>query len=260
MTARHVLVDRNGEPRHSRGLLARFFDVGDAYSKGFGVSLQREKLYFPCTREPGGIVHPGVPDIAIVRFPKQDLDDAMRQIQNRKGSGSVGKPAWIDLEHLQEGVVDYGKSDEILGGCWFLTGAIGERSDPGFVFMQTTTVRVDRVYQRGGYTYYGLFHGGEDQPESENQTYAGTSGGPLWQQKLTPQGLAKLSRNREIEITPEDLRPPTLSGVAFYQERRRKTGKYRSEIYCQRLDKRVLQALADALLDASMPGVSTRLI
>ena len=246
LTARHVLMDRDGELRHPKGLFARFFAIGEPYTAGFAVRLSREKLYAPRSRLAGQIIQPGLPDVAILRFSKQDLDAILQSTKNTKGPQSVGEPEWLDLDHLQE--IDYEDSKAILGGGWFLTGGLGERSRAGFVYMQITSVFVDRVYLRAGFTYYGLLHGAVEQDESDNQNYKGTSGGPLWQQRLTPAGLAKLGSDTGDKLTPEDLGPPILSGVAFFQ-RPHETGRYRSELYCQRLDNRLIRELKKALRD-----------
>ena len=136
-----------------------------------------------------------------------------------------------------------------------MTGAISERSGPGFAYLQITDVFVDRVYERGGYQYLGLFHGGRDRPSAENQNYAGTSGGPLWQQHLSERTIQKLRQNTEGPLTPDDLLSPHLGAVAFYQDRRGRTdstGKARAEIYCQRLDATLLTSLADELTKLKM--------
>ena len=244
LTARHVLVDRNGELRHPERLFARFFDVGGQSTRGFAVRLQREKLFFPLSI-PGQVSQSGLPDVAILRISKHELDEVMQKTKDCEGPDSVGEPEWIDLDHLEE--IDYEDPKDVLGGCWYLTGGLGERSKAGLVYMQTTGVFVDRLFKRGGFTYYGLLHGGVDQDESDNQNFEGNSGGPLWQQRLTPAGLAKLSNDTGGRLTPEDLESPILSGVAFYQERRRQIGRHRSELYCHRLDNRLFLALKNAL-------------
>ena len=253
LTARHVLVDPSGERRHQSGLLIRFFDDRCVTSKGFAVPVHRAGLHYPVTRESEQPVWPGLPDIAVLRIDKPAITTYLAKIHEEDSTASNGNPRWLDLRELAAEAIPGSPQglDGILKGSWFMTGAISERSGPGFAYLQITDVFVDRVYERGGYQYFGLFHGGPDRRSAENQNYGGTSGGPLWQQRLSERTIHKLCQNSGGPLTPDDLLSPHLGAVAFYQDRRGRTdssGKARAEIYCQRLDVTLLKTLAEELM------------
>ena len=253
LTARHVLVDPSGKLRHQSGLLIRFFDDRCVTSKGFAVPVHRGGLYYPVTRTIEQAVWPGLPDIGILRIDQPAMSTYLAKIHEEDSTADNGNPRWLDLRELAADAISGSPQglDEILKGSWFVTGAISERSGPGFTYVQITDVFVDRVYERGGYQYLGLFHGGQDRPSAENQNYGGTSGGPLWQQRLSERSIHKLCQNSGGPLTPDDLLSPHLGAVVFYQDRRGRTdsnGKERAEIYGQRLDATLLTTLAEQLI------------
>ena len=230
LTARHVLFDANGGHRFDQ-FFARFASHEETRcrastewnrrqtdvrvtSSGFTLPLAPETATVPTSRQEGAIVQPGLPDIALLRLNRELFCIAVETYKAQHGADSFAEPRWVDLQDLTSTVVGYdeaaGEKDEMHFGRWLVTGMSPESRNLSLVSTPTILLDVNRIYQRAGMSYYGMLHGALDRPEEENRDLHGTSGGGIWQQRLTPEGVRKV-QTRCIDHT--DPRRPWPRGA-----------------------------------------------
>ena len=101
--------------------------------------------------------------------------------------------------------------------------------------------RVDRIYERNAYQYYGIDLDTSQHPEY--QSFEGFSGSGLWQVRLSPEGESKLRADSQAVLIGSDLRPPRLAGVVFYQQPL-SGGRRGYEIYAQKLSTELIAELS----------------
>ena len=105
--------------------------------------------------------------------------------------------------------------DELLVGNWFITGARGERSGPELVYAELDRAGfVDRTYERAGMSFLSSFVDPADGSNEHRRNWGGTSGGGVWNQRLTPVGLDKLRHG--ASLSRDDLGDLRLVGVPFF--------------------------------------------
>lgn len=201
---------------------------------------------------------PGLPDIAIIVI--SDADDFEKRLREAAGEGPfTSDPEWLDLDAEERVGIPYSlvdsDADKMLEGDWVVTGVKGERSNVGKIMSEAGIGIVDRIYRRSECEYYGIFLDEVDGNRAGSKSWKGTSGGGVWQQRLTRAGQQKLQSIAPSPLTPEDLEPPVLGGIAFFHETRKSpeelrdaAGKYyRSELYAHRIDEMLLGIIKRAL-------------
>ena len=181
----------------------------------------------------------GLPDLALF-IPQVQAAEARRL-------SKTGLP--FDTDHC-------GAPDNTLGSCiWTVTGAVGEKSQAGFLRMEINTgLNVDRVYQRGSFEYLSLFLEQEGAPRMYGKNWHGTSGGGVWLHSLTPRATEKLRHG--ATPGPEDIRGPRLAGIAFYHSPARPEGRqtqprpFNGELYAHRLTPEIIQWVIETVRSA----------
>lgn len=103
---------------------------------------------------------------------------------------------------------------------------------------------VDRIYERGGFQYYGV---DLEDAAPEYRDLSGLSGSGLWQQRLTTQGEEKLKTGAPSALTPADLGETILGGIVFYQQPYTRNGNKGLEMYVQKLDEYLVEWLIKKL-------------
>ena len=242
----HVLHDYAGELRKGQ-LSLSFTPPADVIHSGrLPQSAPRRSVGFailaPVTRVQdlgeaavGRPVHPGLPDLAVAILDYQALQRLLDDVRTEHGRIYAQEPRWIDLadeppigvDHSAPGSLDYGR------GNWFLSGVLAKPPTVGWMNFQTIGLsRVDRIYERNAYQYYGIDLDTSQHPEYPS--FEGFSGSGLWQVRLSPEGESKLRADSQAGLIGSDLQPPRLAGVVFYQQRL-SGGRRGYEIYAHKL-------------------------
>ena len=223
-----------------------------------GISTGDSVIIAPLQRIDKSYPDPGLPDIAIV-VVSDDIEERVREAARAEGTASP-EPHWVDLDREDLVSIPYGptnEEDEMLRGSWLITGLRGERSDVKKFYSETDGIVIDRIYRRSEYEYYGIFVDEVGGRRAQFRGWKGTSGGGVWQQKLTPSGWRKIEQCSPPSLTPEDLEPPVLGGIAFFHEMRKspqqlrgdldRTTRYRGELYAHRIGGTLLGLIRRAL-------------
>ena len=240
---------RCGKPLDSNELLAVFPTVG--------VSLGDRETVVPLHRHSRTYPDPGLPDIAIIAISDAaDFEGRLREAAAEHGT-ITPEPEWLDLDTEEQVGIPYSitdaNADEMLKGFWTINGVRGERSSNKKIYSETDIVVLDRIYRRNEYEYYGVFL--DRVNGSRTRGWKGTSGGGVWQQRLTRSGQQKIKQFSPPPLTPEDLEPPVLGGMVFYHETRKSAQEltasdgtcYRSELYAHRIDEMLLGIIRRAV-------------
>ena len=276
LTARHVL-DADGEEQY-RSLVIGFappqdqiierqlrHEYGPRRSdrplgpfRTTAISIGDRAIFTPLQRPGKACPDPGLPDIAIVAF-SDDIEERLREAASGEGT-AVPDPRWFDLDRDDFVGVPYGptdKDDEMLSGSWLVVGLRGERSGVKKMYCETDGIVIDRIYRRSEYEYYGIFVDEVGGKLAQSRSWKGTSGGGLWQQRLTASGRWKIEQFSPPSLTPEDLDPPVLGGIAFFHETRKSPQElrgdvhgsrhYHGEVYAHRIDGMLLGLIRGAL-------------
>ena len=223
-----------------------FISIGD---RATIVPLQRkDKIY----------ADPGLPDIAII-VVSDDIEERLREAARAEGTAAP-EPRWVNLDSEDLVSIPYGptnEDDEMLKGSWLITGLRGERSNFTKFYSEMDEVVIDRIYRRSEYEYYGIFVDEEGGRRVQSRGWKGTSGGGVWQQRFTQSGRRKIEQNLPRCLTPEDLEPPVLGGIAFFHETRKSPQelrgdldgmrRYRGELYAHRIGGMLLGLIRGAL-------------
>ena len=122
------------------------------------------------------------------------------------------------------------EDDEMLKGSWLITGVRGERSDVKKFYSEVDGIVIDRIYRRSECEYYGVFIDEVGGRRDQTRSWKGTSGGGIWQQRLRESGWRKIEQSSPPSLTPEDLEPPVLGGVAFFHETRKSPQELRGDL------------------------------
>ena len=220
--------------------------IGDRVT---GVPLQPEDRVYP---------DPGLPDIAIIVL-SDDIEERLREAARAEGT-AVPEPEWVDLDREDLVGIPYGlasEDDEMLKGSWLITGVRGERSDVKKFYSEVDGIVIDRIYRRSGCDYYGILVDEVGGRRDRSRSWPGTSGGGIWQQRLRQSGWRKIEQFSSPSLTPEDLEPPVLGGVAFFHETRKSPDelkgdldgprRYRGELYAHRIDRTLLGLMRSVL-------------
>ena len=220
-----------------------------------GISLGDRETIVPLQRPGKDCPDPGLPDIAVIAI-SDSLEERLREAAAEAGT-LAPEPEWLDLDTGDQVGVQHSMTnrDEMLRRDWVIAGVRSERSGTKKIYSQASIGIVDRIYRRSEYEYYGIFVDEVHGSRARSRSWKGTSGGGVWQQRLTKAGLRKVQTVAPSPFTPEDLAPPVLGGIAFYHETRKtpeelrdSDGKYyRSELYAHRIDEAVLGIVRRAL-------------
>ena len=201
---------------------------------------------------------PGLPDIAIIMVS----EDFQERLENAAAAEGIDPPEskWVDLDRDDLVNIPYGPTvgdDKMLNGNWLITGLRGERSGVGKLYYETNGIEIDRIYKRSEYEYYGIFVDEVDGSRAQSRSWKGTSGGGVWQQRLTQAGRRKVEQFSPSSLTPEDLEPPILGGIAFFHETRKSpnelrgdlggTTYYHGELYAHRVGGMLLDTIRHTL-------------
>ena len=223
-----------------------------------GISLGDRVTIAPLQRIGKSYPDPGLPDIAII-VVSDDIEERLRKTAHNEGT-AVPEPRWVDLD--REGLVSvpYGPTndeDKMLAGSWLITGLRGERSDFKKFYTEMDGIAIDRIYKRSEYEYYGIFVDEVGGRRTQSRSWKGTSGGGVWQQGLRQSGWRKIEQSTHPSLTPDDLEPPVLGGIAFFHETRKPpqelrgdrdgTRCYRGELYAHRIGGTLLDLIRRAL-------------
>ena len=211
-----------------------------------GISIGDRATIAPLQREGKIYPDPGLPDIAIIAV-SDDIEERLREAARAEGTAAP-EPRWVDLDREDLVSIPYGPTnddDKMLRGSWLITGLRGERSGFKKFYSETDGIVIDRIYRRSEYEYYGIFVDEVGGRRAQSRGWKGTSGGGVWQQKLTQSGWRKIEQFSPPSLTPEDLEPPVLGGIAFFHETRKSpqelrgdlhgTTQYRGELYAHRI-------------------------
>ena len=222
-----------------------------------GISVGDHTIYAPDQQEESMYPDPGLPDIAIIVLA-DDIEERLREAAQSEGT-TAPEPQWLDLDREELVSIPYGptsEDDEMLMGPWQISGLRGERSDVLKLYGETDWIVVDRIYRRSMYEYYGIFVDEVGGTRAQSRGWKGTSGGGVWQQRLTPSGQRKIEQYSAPSLTPEDLEPPVLGGIAFFHETRKSpqdlragrdgTTQYRGELYAHRIGGTLLDVIRRA--------------
>ena len=241
---------RQHGPRNSRKPIGPF--------QVTGISIGDRVTFVPLQRREKACPDPRLPDIAIV-VVSDDIEERLRKAAHGEGT-AVPEPRWLDLDSGDLVSVPYGlrvENDEMLRGSWLITGLRGERSNVKKFYSEMDGIVIDRIYRRSEWEYYGIFVDEVGGRRDQNRSWKGTSGGGIWQQRLKQSGWRKVGQSALRSLTPEDLEPPVLGGVAFFHETRKSsqelrsdrddTRRYRGELYAHRIDKSLLDVIRSAL-------------
>ena len=278
LTARHVLYDSDeNEVRLPNPVIGFAPSQGDMVqdqrlrehrrpnSKGplgpfqmTGISVGDRVTILPLQRKNKDYPDPGLPDIAVV-VVSDDIEERLREAA-RAEKTAAPEPRWVDLDRKDLVSIPYGLTqgdDEMLMGSWLITGLRGERSDVKKMYCETDGIVIDRIYRRSEYEYYGIFVDEVGGRRAQSRGWKGTSGGGVWQQRLTRSGRRKIEQFSPPALTPEDLEPPVLGGIAFFHEVRKSpqelrgdldgTTHYCGELYAHRIGGTLLELIRRAL-------------
>ena len=226
--------------------------------RGTGISLGDRVVVSPLQREDKAYPDPGLPDVAII-VVSDDIEERVRKAARDEGT-AIPEPRWVDLDREDRVSVPYdpaSNEDMMLAGSWLVTGLRGERSGVTKFYTELDGIAVDRIYRRSEYEYYGVFVDEVGGTRAQSRSWKGTSGGGVWQQRLTQSGWQKMERASALSLTPDDLEPPVLGGIAFFHETRKSPqelrgdldGKrcYRGEVYAHRIGGTLLDVIRRAL-------------
>ena len=242
---------RQQRQQNSKGLLGLFEVAGIPLGETMTVvPLQRKDKIWP---------DPGLPDIAIV-VVSDDIEERLRKAAHDEGT-AVPEPRWVNLDREDLVSIPCGSpdnEDKMLTGSWLITGLRGERSGVKEFYTEMNGITIDRIYRRSEYEYYGILVDEVGGRRAQSRSWKGTSGGGVWQQRLKPSGWRKIEQFSPPSLTPEDLEPPVLGGIAFFHETRKParelrgdggsgTADYRGELYAHRIDGVLLNLIRDAL-------------
>ena len=223
-----------------------------------GISIGDRVTIAPLQRKDKSYPDPGLPDIAIV-VVSDDIEERLREAARTEGT-AVPEPRWVDLDREDLVSIPYGptnEDDEMLRGSWLIAGLRGERSDFKKFYSETDGIVIDRIYRRSECEYYGIFLDEVGGRRAQSRGWKGTSGGGVWQQKLTQSGWRKIEQFSPPSLTPEDLEPPVLGGIAFFHETRKSPQelrgdlhgrtRYSGELYAHRIGGTLLGLIGHAL-------------
>ena len=220
-----------------------------------GISLGDRVTIVPLQRKDKIYPDPGLPDIAII-VVSDDIEERLRTAARDEGT-AVPEPQWVDLDREDLVSIPYGSTndeDKMLARSWLITGLRGERSDSKKFYTEMDGIVVDRIYRRSEYEYYGIFVDEVGGRRTQSRRWNGTSGGGVWQQGLKPSGWRKIEHFSSLSLTPDDLEPPVLGGIAFFHETRKPprelsdgTRCYRGELYAHRIGGTLLDLIRRAL-------------
>ena len=223
-----------------------------------GITVGERVIVLPLQRNNKAYPDPGLPDIAIVVL-SDDIEERLR-VAARAKETATPEPQWVDLDTEDLVDIPYDVTtghDEMLTGSWLITGLRGERSDVKKMYCETDAIVIDRIYKRSEYEYYGIFVDEVGGRRNRSRGWKGTSGGGVWQQRLTRSGQRKIAQFSPPDLTPEDLEPPVLGGIAFFHEVRKSSqelkgesdGKahYRGELYAHRISGMLLGLIRQTL-------------
>ena len=222
-----------------------------------GISIGTREIIVPLQRPGKSCPDPGLPDIAIIAI-SNDIEERLRKAAADEGT-TTPEPEWLDLDAAEKVGIPYSMTtndaDEMLEGDWVVIGVRGERSSIGKILSESNIGIVDRIYRRSEYEYYGIFLDEVNGSRAKSKGWKGTSGGGVWQQRFTQAGRQKLQSIAPSPLTPEDLEPPVLGGIAFFHETRKSPQelrdadgrRYRSELYAHRIDEMLLGIIRRAL-------------
>ena len=227
-----------------------------------GISMGDRETIVPLQRPGKTYPDPGLPDIAIIAI-SDNIEERLREAAAEAGT-ITPEPEWLDLDTEDQVGIRHSMTneDEMLRGDWIITGVRGERSGTKKIYSQASIGIVDRIYRRSEYEYHGIFVDEVNGSRARSRGWKGTSGGGVWQQRLTQAGLQKIQNIAPSPLTPDDLAPPVLGGIAFYHETRKtpeelrdSDGKcYRSELYAHQIDEMLLGIIRRALRHGSRMG------
>ena len=277
VTARHVLyADDEGRKRLSNPVVSfmpplsdmrREFGVRDRPVESrepwgpvpmIGISIGTRETFVPLQRPGKPYPDPGLPDIAIIVI-SDDFEERLREAAAETAGTITPEPEWLDLDTENQVGVSYSLSnhdaDQMLRGDWAIIGVRGERSGTKKIYSEMDIGIVDRIYRRSEYEYYGIFVDEVHGSRAMSRSWKGTSGGGVWQQRLTQAGQRKIQNIAPSPLTAEDLAPPVLGGIAFYHETRKSPEdlkgsdgtRYRSELYAHRIEEMLLGIIRRAL-------------
>ena len=223
-----------------------------------GISLGDRVTIAPLQRKDKIYPDPGLPDIAII-VVSDDIEERLQKAARDEGT-AIPEPRWVDLDREDRVSIPYGPTnneDKMLAGSWLITGLRGERSDFKKFYTEMDGIAVDRIYKRSEYEYYGVFVDEVGGRRAQSRSWKGTSGGGVWQQRLTQSGWQKIEHLSPPSLTPDDLEPPVLGGIAFFHETRKSpqelrgdldgTRCYRGELYAHRIGGTLLDLIRRAL-------------
>ncbi len=223
-----------------------------------GISIGDREIITPLQRKDKKFPDPGLPDIAII-LVSDDIEERLRKAARTEGTVAP-EPRWVDLDKGDLVGIPYGptdKDDKMLTGSWLITGLRGERSDVKKFYCETNQIVIDRIYRRGEFEYYGMFVDEVDGKRAQSRDWHGNSGGGVWQQQLTQSGWRKIRQLAPPSLTPDDLEPPMLGGIAFFHEERKSslelrgdlhgTTYYRGELYAHRIGGMLLDLIRRVL-------------
>ena len=242
-------LKRHDRPLDSKGPLGVFPMVG--------ISIGNRETVVPLQRPGKSCPDPGLPDIAVIAI-SNDIEERLRETAAAEGRVAP-EPEWLDLDAEEQVGIPYSMTnndtDEMLEGDWIITGVRGERSSIGKILSESNVGIVDRIYRRSEYEYYGIFLDEVNGSRARSKGWKGTSGGGVWQQRFTQAGRRKLQSIAPSPLTPEDLEPPVLGGIAFFHETRKSPQElrsadgtcHRSELYAHRIDEMLLGIIRRAL-------------
>ena len=200
LSASHVFAEKGIEGnRFGRGGLAVLSNLGEGQAPGGLVSTEAIQL---C----GGVAHLPHREPAAVGLP-----DLAFFILNDPVVVEKYRPRAFPFEEASCCVA----GDELLVGNWFITGARGERSDRGRLYAELARAGfIDRVYERQSMSFLSTFVDPADAPRTHRRDWGGTSGGGVWNQRLTPVGRDKLRLGGAL--SRDDLGELRLVGVPFF--------------------------------------------
>ena len=243
-----------------------------------GISLGDRVTIVPLQRKGKICPDPGLPDIAII-VVSDDIEERLRKAA-RDEATAVPEPRWVDLDSGNLVSIPYGPTsneDKMLAGSWLITGVRGERSDFKKFYSEMDGIVVDRIYRRSEHEYYGIFVDEVGGKRAQYRRWNGTSGGGVWQQRLTQSGWHKIEHFSPPSLTPDDLEPPVLGGIAFFHETRKSSQElrgdrdgtrcYGGELYAHRISGTLLDLIRHALRhgdamvetsDGELAGEATR--
>ena len=230
--------------------------------QAIAMSIGNRTTITPLQQENMTCLDPGLPDISVIVF-SDDIEEKLRSAALAE-KAPVPEPQWVDLDGERQVSVPYGttgEDDEMLMGSWLITGLRGERSDVKKMYCETNTIAIDRIYRRNECEYYGIFVDEVGGRRDRSRNWGGTSGGGVWQQRLTESGRQKVEQLSPPPLTPEDFELPVLGGVAFFHETRKPpeelrgnhngTTQYGGELYAHRLGGTLLDLIQRALREGT---------